>query len=286
MGEATRVAAVQMDVAFADVRCNLDRVRSFVHKAASRGARLVVFPECALTGYCFTSIEEAMPSAVAARDAVPELVDACRAYDVTAVVGTLLPEGDELYNAALIVTPDAAEPTVYRKTHLPFLGIDKLTAKGESLDVVDTPVGRVGTIICYDARFPEAARTLGLKGAEIICLPTNWPEGAESSPDFVCRTRAYENRVWLVACNRIGTERGFTFIGRSQICDPTGAKVAEADGTSETILYAEVDVARARDKRVIIVPGEFEMDLIGDRRPEIYGEDSGFGIQDSARTGH
>ncbi|HEY3414656.1 MAG TPA: carbon-nitrogen hydrolase family protein [Armatimonadota bacterium] len=271
MAETTKVAAVQMDVAFSDVDCNLDRVRSFLHKAASRGARLIVFPECALTGYCFTSKDEAMPAAYEAQAVIPDLVDACRAYDVTAVVGTLLPDGDALYNAALTVTPDAAEPSVYRKTHLPFLGIDKHTAKGGCLEVVDTPVGRVGTIICYDLRFPEAARTLGLKGADIICVPTNWPEGAESSPDFVARTRAYENRAWLVACNRVGTERGFTFIGRSQICDPGGAKVAEADGSSETILYADVDVSRSRDKRVIIRPGEFEMDLFGDRRPEIYG---------------
>lgn len=270
MASTAKVAAVQMDVAFADVDCNVERVLGFVHKAASRGARLIVFPECALTGYCFTSVEEAMPAASAASDSAAKLVDACRAYDLTVVVGTLLPEGDGLYNAALIVTPDAADPVIYRKTHLPFLGVDKVTLKGDSLDVVETPIGRVGTIICYDLRFPEAARTLGLRGAEIICVPTNWPEGAESSPEFVARTRAYENRAWLVACNRVGTERGFTFIGRSQICDPTGRILTEADGTSETILYADVDVAMAREKRVIIRPGEFEMDLFADRRPGIY----------------
>lgn len=264
-----RVAAVQMDVALGEVRDNLHSVVMRLNQAAFDGAKLVVFPECALTGYGFRSLEEALPVARLAESAVEAIVARSRDTGATVVVGTLLAEGDQVFNAALVATPDGA-PTVYRKCHLPFLGVDKIAGKGTSIEPVATPAGNIGVLICYDIRFPEAPRTLALKGADILCVPTNWPQGAETAPEFVTRARAYENRMYVVAANRVGTERGFTFIGKSQIVDPNGAKLAEADGESETILFAEIDLALARTKKVIIRPDEFEMDLIGDRRPEIY----------------
>ena len=121
-------------------------------------------------------------------------------------------------------------------------------------------------------RFPEAARALTLRGADVIVVPTNWPEGAESSPEFLTRARAWENRVYVAACNRVGEERGARFIGRSQIISPDGQFLAQADGTSETMLVAEIDPALARRKRIVIQPGEFELDPIGGRRPELYGD--------------
>jgi predicted amidohydrolase len=127
-------------------------------------------------------------------------------------------------------------------------------------------------LICYDIRFPEAARVLALKGAEVIALPTNWPEGAESSPEFITRTRAWENRVFIVAANRVGVERGRKFIGRSQIVSPNGEIMVEAGPDEETIIYADLDLSLARQKRIVIEPGEWELDITGGRRPELYGE--------------
>ncbi|HEY3268313.1 MAG TPA: carbon-nitrogen hydrolase family protein [Armatimonadota bacterium] len=265
-----RVAAVQMDVAFADVDCNVSRVLSFLDDAAGGGARLAVFPECVLTGYGFGGVEEALPVAQAAALAIPRIAGACARLGVTAVVGTLLPDGCSIYNSAIIFLPDGSQPAVYRKCHLPWLGVDKVAGKGQSLDVVETPAGRLGTLICYDLRFPEAARTLALRGAEIICVPTNWPQGAETAPGFVTRARAWENRAFVAACNRVGSERGFTFIGRSQIVNPSGEILAEAGASEEVILTADIRPHDAHEKKVIVRKGEFEMDLFGDRRPEIY----------------
>jgi predicted amidohydrolase len=125
-------------------------------------------------------------------------------------------------------------------------------------------------LICYDLRFPEAARCLALEGADMIALPTNWPQGADASPDFVAQTRAMENRVFLVAVNRAGEERGAVFIGKSQIVDPAGRRLAMADTTDETIITATFDPTLARQKRLVIQPGVFEIDTVGDRRPELY----------------
>ncbi|MDA1190615.1 MAG: carbon-nitrogen hydrolase family protein, partial [Candidatus Poribacteria bacterium] len=117
----------------------------------------------------------------------------------------------------------------------------------------------------------EVPRTLALQGADIIVLPTNWPQGAESAPDFITRVRAWENRVFVVATNRVGVERGFRFIGRSQIIAPEGLFM-EASPDDEDILYADLNLAEARNKTVVRKPGEWELDITNDRRPELYGQ--------------
>src|SRR5262249_52546616 len=119
--------------------------------------------------------------------------------------------------------------------------------------------------------FPESARSLALQGADLVALPTNWPPGSECVAANVINARALENGIYFAAVNRTGFEGGFPFIGRSRICDPSGQTVAASDSTEQTILYAEVDPERARQKRVVRVPGKHEIDRFADRRPEMYG---------------
>ena len=88
---------------------------------------------------------------------------------------------------------------------------------------------------------------------------------------MVTRTRALENRIFLLACNRCGEESGFWFFGHSQISDPSGNVLAEAQADEE-ICYAEIEPAKAREKRIVLRPGEFELDTVGDRRPELYAK--------------
>ena len=160
----------------------------------------------------------------------------------------------------------------YRKVHLPYLGIDMFTSFGDRpFDVHAAGDVKIGMQICYDASFPEASRCQALLGADLIVLPTNWPPGAECMANWAVNTRALENAVYFAAVNRVGTERGFPFIGRSRICDPSGNTLAESTGTGEEILYAEIDPARARRKHIIRVPGKHEIDRLADRRPEMYG---------------
>ncbi len=288
--DTLRVAAVQMNILLGDTRGNFARVLERLGEAASQGAKLVVFPECALSGYCFVNLEEAKPYAGLARCdyLYRDFSRACERHRVTGVLGFL--EGvdregtfqgpqDYAYccNSAAVVVPPASEAEedvqryTYRKTHLPVLGVDRFVTPGRELPVYETPFGRLGVLICYDIRFPEAIRTLALQGADVVALPTNWPEGAESSPDFITRTRAWENRVFIVAANRVGIERGRRFIGRSQIVAPSGQILAEAPADEETILYGDIDLAEARQKRIVHEPGEWELDVLGGRRPELYG---------------
>lgn len=267
-----KIAAVQMDVALKDVAGNLQRMRARLREAAGQGAKLVAFPECALCGYCFDSLDEAREFAQAIPGpATEEMRRACAELGCYAVFGLLESDGPRVFNAAVLVGP-AGVIGSYRKVHLPFLGIDMFTAYGDRPFAVHSAGElNVGMNICYDAAFPEAARSLALLGADLIVLPTNWPPGSECTAASVINARALENNVYYLAVNRVGTERGFEFIGHSKIVDPSGRTLAESAGLSEEILYAEVDPARARRKHVVRVPGKHEIDRLADRRPAMYG---------------
>jgi predicted amidohydrolase len=226
-----------------------------------------------LTGYAFSSLEEALP----AFEPVPgpcteEIAGVCRELNVYVVAGLLETEGDKHYNTAALIGPGGL-PGTYRKIHLPYLGIDRFLDRGGAAPAVyETPVGNIGMGICYDAMFPEHARVLALQGADIFVLPTNWPQQREHIPEHVIPARAAENRMFIVAVNRIGEERGARFIGRSIIAHcARGKALARGGPNEETILYAEIEPALAREKHVVIAVGEFEFDVMKDRRPELYG---------------
>ena len=269
--EPFTIALVQMDVKRADIAGNRQRIVAKLEAAAQAGAQLIVFPECALSGYVFDSATEALPASETIPGATSEiLADVCRRLNVHAIVGLLEREGDILYNSALVVGPQGAQ--VYRKCHLPVLGIDRYVGSGQALPLFDLPFARVGVLICYDLRFPEAVRSLTLRGADIVIVPTNWPQGADSAPEFLTRARAWENRIHIAACNRVGVEQNTRFIGRSQVVAPDGTFLAQANGADETTLYAAIDVRQARQKKMIFEPGVFELDPVGGRRPELYGD--------------
>ncbi len=272
MTDLYRIAAAQMDVQLGQVAANLDTMIERLEVAAATGARLTIFPECSLSGYCFDSREEAMPFA----EAIPgpsceRLAAACSRLGAFAIMGMLESSGDKLFNACVLVGPSGVVAS-YRKIHLPFLGIDRFTDPGDRPFAVHS-VGelRVGMNICYDSAFPESARVMALDGADLIALPTNFPPGAECMAAHVANTRAMENNVYYACVNRVGTEREFAFIGQSKICDPSGRPLAEALHTNEEILYADLDIQRARSKRIVRVPDKHIIDRFADRRPEMYG---------------
>jgi 5-aminopentanamidase len=266
-----KIAAVQMDCVLADKQRNQAAMRSHLHTAAKQGAKLIVFPECALAGYGYDSKVAAWPHAETLPGPSSEAMAAdCKHLNVWAIYGLLERAGDKLFNACALIGPNGLVAT-YRKIHLPILGVDRFTTPGDRPFAVHDIDGlRVGMNICYDGSFPESSRCLTLLGADLIVLPTNWPTGAMCNPSFVVQTRALENHIYYLAVNRVGEECGFRFIGRSRIVDVTGEMLAGA-GEGEEIIYAEINPDAARAKRVVKIPGEYEIDRVGDRRPEMYG---------------
>ncbi len=273
MTKIVKIAAVQTNPRLMKNEENLEGIIGRIREAAAGHANLIVCPECSITGYIFQSREEALPFA----ETIPgpstgKLTTLCKELGVYAVVGLLEKESDRLFNTAVFTGPDGLIGK-YRKNHLPFLGIDRFVDRGDKpFEVYRTPIGNIGIEICYDVIFPESSRVMTLKGADILALPTNFPQArGEMITDHVVTARAIENRVHMVAANRIGTERGHAFSGRSKIVSASWDTLALASPDKEEIIYGEVDLEAARQKRDIIIPGQHEVDFIQDRRPELYG---------------
>ncbi|MEZ5940911.1 MAG: carbon-nitrogen hydrolase family protein [Planctomycetaceae bacterium] len=266
-----RIAAAQIDIEFGNTSGNLDKMLGIMREVES--ADLVVFPECALTGYCFESLEEgrevAEPVPGPATQAFQKV---CRELNMHVAFGMLEADGDDIYNAAVLVGPNGVVGS-YRKVHMPFLGIDRFATYGNRpFELFEIDGVKIGMLICYDVGFPEAPRCLALQGADIVLLPTNWPPGAECMAEHSIPSRAMENSIFFVAVDRVGVERGTKFIGMSSICGTDGKRLAAAMHTDEEILICDINPERARNKRIVRVPSKHIIDRIADRRPEMYGK--------------
>jgi len=259
-----KVAVVQTDPVFGRTRDNIDAALAMMEASP---ADLYVLPELFASGYTFASAGEAGGLAEPfpggpSYGAMKEFAERRRAV---VVYGFAERHGDAVYNAAGLVgfgTNDA----LYRKVHL-FDREKEFFRPGDlGFTVAETPVGRIGIMICFDWYFPESMRTLALKGAQLVAHPSNLvlPHCPDSMP-----TRCLENRVYAATANRIGTEsRGghtHTFIGKSQITAPKGTVLRRAPADAPAILVEEVDVTNADDKSI-----NERNHLFHDRRPEFY----------------
>ncbi|HEY6045149.1 MAG TPA: carbon-nitrogen hydrolase family protein, partial [Pyrinomonadaceae bacterium] len=224
-----------------------------------------------LTGYAFASLAEAQPFAESLDGPSAEaIVRVCNQTGTHAAVGFIESDAGRFYNSVMLVGPEGVVGT-YRKTHLPFLGVDRFLSPGDRpFRIFELPFGKIGLNICYDISFPEPSRVLKLLGAELIVLVTNWPPGAWRSAEFVVNTRAMENHLFYAACNRVGTERGWQFIGRSKVADCNGDTLVAGNPEVEELLVVAVELPEANNNHIVNVPGEYEIDRLADRRPALY----------------
>ncbi len=259
---------VQFDCELAEPGHNADFIAGEIAAAAAdTGARLVVFPEAALTGYVFESEAEALAAAIDPYGSeLQQIAAACEDSGSWAVVGAVEREEDRVYNTAFLVGPEGVVGR-YRKVHTLCLGVDRFARRGEGFEVWDLPIGRIGLNICYDGTFPESTRALKLLGAQLVVLPTNWPRLDMKRAQT--QMRAYENHLNYFAVNRVGEERGTVFPGGSMAADPLGMILAEG-GDGPQRIVAEFDLAAADENRVVLSPGAYEFDYRADRRPDAY----------------
>lgn len=240
-------AALQFEPQLREKEANLDRLIGLAREAAGRGARLIVLPEMATTGYCWhdrdeiRSLVEEIPGPTTDRFTM-----FARRHDCYLVVGMpeVNPETNIYYNSAALIGPSGVIG-VYRKTHS-FISEPKWAKDGDrGLPVWDTSIGRLGILICADAEFVEPARVLALSGADVLCFPTNWL--GETCPVAGWIARAWENGCYLIAANRYGLERGVQFAGGSCVLDPDGEVIDRVD-VGDGVADGTISVARAREK--------------------------------------
>ncbi|MFH1486280.1 MAG: carbon-nitrogen hydrolase family protein [Chloroflexota bacterium] len=278
MKDVVRVAAVQMEVKWLDVPANLARMREAVARLATEGdIDLVVFPELASSGYLkgkerkdFMDFSKAY---LATAQLIPgpftdSLGKAAQKYGTYIVAGMLEAHPSvpaTIYNSAVLVAPSGEVAGVHRKPHIP--SEEKhYFYPGNTTEVYDTDIGGLGILICADNSFPEIARVLSLKGAEIMCVCYARPRGTAPDPNLyysIVSCRAYENNNFFIACNRVGTEEDTVFEGRSCICGPRGEFLARSDSESEEVLTATLKADDLKTARM-------RYSRFRDRRPELY----------------
>ncbi|MFE9658155.1 carbon-nitrogen hydrolase family protein [Micromonospora sp. NPDC006431] len=266
------VAVAQVPSAPGALDRNVSITAAHIRNAGHLGHDLVVFPECTLSGYMFDSPEQTRAAALTTADRrLAALVEACGNADVLAVVGLLELEGSDVYNSALLISGDGILGR-YRKQHLPFFGADRFVSPGDDRAprVIDTSIGRIGLMICFDLRFPESARVPALQGADVIAMPTAWPASATLLAEHFTRVRAVENLVYLAVADRGDEENGTKYLGGSQVVAPTGEVLVRAD-QREGIFGTDVDLEVARTKRLVFIPGEYELAVFDERKPQHYG---------------
>jgi predicted amidohydrolase len=243
---------------------NIERV---INSLRGAKADLLVLPELFSTGYLFLNEEELRRSAETISDGptVSKFLELAKKENTNLVFGIAERTDDKLFNSSVLVTAKG-ECFVYRKIHL-FDREKYLFSPGDKeLQVFDIGEAGIGMMICFDWIFPEVARSLALKGADIICHPSNLilPHCQDAMV-----TRCIENRVFAITSNRTGTEKRareeLTFTGRSQIVDPKGRVLAQANAEEENLCIIEIDPLLAKDKKVTPNNHIFE-----DRRTDFY----------------
>jgi predicted amidohydrolase len=266
-----KVAVVQVYPQLGKVEDNLIAMGKYVDQICTQEkVDLIVFPELATTGYelglRFTEVAERVPG-----HAVNLLAQRAADYNTHIVFGMVTKEKVEsvIYNAAVIVGPDGEFVGEYRKLHLP--GEEKLAFRaGYRLPTFETSFGQIGVLLGWDLAFPEAARSLALEGADLICVCANWGHTpAQDRALFVeewrtfIQARALENSMFVVASNRIGEEYSYQFFGDSMVVGPRGELYASIDEEIEGYAVAPIDLDAVRKTRE-------ELQLIQCRVPASY----------------
>jgi len=267
------VACCQLAPLIGEAEGNRARAEAAIEGAARDGARIVVLPELCNSGYVFADADEARRLAEPADGpTVSGWTRLARSHHLVVVGGICELDGDgAVRNSAVLIDGDGLR-AVYRKAHLWDREELVFAAGSDPPPVVDTAVGRIGVMVCYDLEFPEWVRLAALDGAELLCAPVNWPAVPRppgERPGEVVRVQAAAatNRILIAACDRIGPERGVDWIGGSVIVDPDGFPLAGPARSGETVtLIARCRLENARDKRL-----NERNDVLADRRPELYG---------------
>jgi predicted amidohydrolase len=257
-----RLALAQLDPAPGDVVANLEKIKSAAHSAHGAGAHVLIFPELFLSG--ISSPDSYGKTSLPAGELGRELASLAAETRLDLLVGFCeKSDADQrLYNSAMYVTQAGQVVALYRKTH-PFSDEYLVFAQGDRLFTFPTQYGLAGILICFDIEFPETARSLALRGAQIIYAPTANMAPYLPQQQAYARARACENHVFVAVCNRIGKSTSHKFFGHSLVASPLGQILCEG-GEEEEMLIADIDLSQIDESRRVFT-------YLHQRRPELYG---------------
>jgi predicted amidohydrolase len=256
-----------------DLEADFATIEKLIVSARADGVQLLALPEACLGGY-LAHLNGGADEPPALHVDGPEIARlAALAGDMVVCAGYCEADGDKRFNSVVCVS-DGRVLGNHRKVHQP-LRESASYDSGDSFAAFDTPVGRIGLLICYDKAFPESARALALDGAEIIVVVSAWPGSRTDAPadladdrwtrrfDLFDRARALENQVVWVSANQSGTFGSLRFVCSAKVVDP-GGDVLATTGTAPGLAVADVDVSSA------LAAARRSMGHLRDRRPDAY----------------
>jgi predicted amidohydrolase len=256
-----------MDCAFLEIEKNVSKAAAIIEEASASGANMICLPECFNTGYLAGDIAGMMKHAETVDGpTVSKMRRLAKDKKVYLVAPIVLREStDEILNSAVFINDTGEIEGIFSKTH-PVGDERKLLRRGTAYPVWNTRYGKIGILICYDICFPETARILALKGAELVFVPAAWRASYYFGEwwDLNIACRALDNLYYIAAVNRCGQCGKEIFAGKTQLASPVGEILYSCDTETEKILYQDIDINRVARER------EFNT-VLTDRHPEDYG---------------
>ena len=282
-----KVCCTQMSMSW-NIEKNIEQADALIAEASKEGANIILLPELFMTPYfCQTEDYNHFALAQSLEDStlIKHYQEIAKKYDVVLPI-SFFEKSNNCYFTSLVATyADGKVIDLYRKSHTPtgqcYEEKFYFTPGDLGFEPIQTSGGKLGVLVCWDQWYPEAARLMTLKGAELLIYPTaiGWFDGdskEEKSRQLdawitIQRSHAIANGVPVLSCNRVGFEKdsagvmeGIRFWGNSFVCDPQGSVIAQAESENETILYAQIDHARTKEVRDI-------WPFLRDRRIDAYG---------------
>ncbi|UCF56829.1 MAG: nitrilase [Deltaproteobacteria bacterium] len=265
-----KIAAISMHSEVGEIDRNLDRTETFVSKASDLGVNLICFPELSITGYTLNKPVDIYGDLLLEK-IVRRVVRMAQEKDMIIIAGIVEPmDGEKPYISQMVAGPDGLLG-LYRKTHLSPKEKERYQA-GEKIDVFCHGDTIFGVQLCYESHFPEISTVMSLKGADIIFMPHASPRGnpQEKIQSWLRHlpSRAFDNAVFVVACNQVGkTREGFSFPGVAVALNPAGNLITKYKGNEEKMVLADLkrdEIEEIRKHRMKY--------FIPNRRPELYAE--------------
>lgn len=237
-----KIAGFQMRTVLGDVAANLKKISDAASLAAAEGAKLLIVPELALSGYG-AGAKLKTTAETANGESAQVLAAIARDHAIAIVAGFSEDAGAHCFNSALFVNAKG-QTAIYRKSNL-FAAYENRWFKADTPSTVLVDLGglKVGFLICYDVEFPENVRRLAVAGADLVVVPTALPAGpsADFIVDHMIRVRAFESQTHVAYINNVGTSGDYTFAGGSQITAPDGSVLAAATVDDEMLIFAIID---------------------------------------------
>lgn len=259
-----KVGVAQIKCSLGNVAANVEKISDFIELAAADNCEAIVFPEMADTGYETAAIRK---NASSWKEGPVETVrDMARKHRISVLCGLSELDGGRIYNSTAVIDSNGKLIGKYRKTHLAAfspLDEDKTFTPGNTFETFQIGDMKWGSMICYDLRFPEAARSLAIEGAEAVALCSAWPFPRLRHWEILVHARAIENQIFFLAANHVGQSGSVAFCGSSRIVDPFGIVMASASEESEALITAEIRKDRLSSVRNA-------MPVFMHRRSEIY----------------